>query len=396
MRRRCPRCRSSSSRAARTARSCSPRARPPSSCRCRTVSGACYAWWARCSPRRSRCGDARAAACWWAVSWPPCRWTRAEASHYPSLRPSTLTVCRALAMPRRAPPDPARHGGTGSHAHAGPRRVLARRAGVMSAGLHGGELRFDDAPQLDGTVDFGTEAAARPAEALSEKTDQFITRQVGGKLLTELIIRLCNDFPTTEREVREFEEQTRMKHDKLDEVVEGMLGSSIGQNMSDAEREQMRGMFQKQSDAASAAKVQAEQTAEGRHAARVDYKKGQGNEAFKAGNYQQAAVHYTEALTLDDAQHALYSNRAACFLKLGRYAQARDDAQACVKLAPAFAKGHFRLALALQAEEQYGPACAAFAKVLELEPNNKDAKSGLGVAQMQAERQRRQAAGSGD
>jgi len=27
--------------------------------------------------------------------------------------------------------------------------------------------------------------------------------------------------------------------------------------------------------------------------------------------------------------------------------------------------------------------------VLELEPNNKDAKSGLGVAQMQAERQRR-------
>ena len=122
----------------------------------------------------------------------------------------------------------------------------------------------------------------------------------------------------------------------------------------------------------------------------------QGNEAFKAGNYQQAAVHYTEALTLDDAQHALYSNRAACFLKLGRYAQARDDAQACVKLAPAFAKGHFRLALALQAEEQYGPACAAFAKVLELEPNNKDAKSGLGVAQMQAERQRRQAAGSGD
>jgi len=37
---------------------------------------------------------------------------------------------------------------------------------------------------------------------LSEKTDQFITRQVGDAVLTELIIRLCNDFPTTEREVR--------------------------------------------------------------------------------------------------------------------------------------------------------------------------------------------------
>ena len=40
--------------------------------------------------------------------------------------------------------------------------------------------------------------------------------------------------------MREFEEQTRKKHDKLDDVVEGMLGSSIGQNMSDAEREQRR------------------------------------------------------------------------------------------------------------------------------------------------------------
>lgn len=135
--------------------------------------------------------------------------------------------------------------------------------------------------------------------------------------------------------------------------------------------------------------MEAEQTAQGRHAARVLYRKNQGNDAFKENNYQQAAVHYTEALTLDETQHALYSNRAACFLKLGRYQQAREDAEACIRLEPAFAKGHFRLALALQAEEKFGEACVAFGKVLELEPNNKDAKSGLGVTQMQAERQRR-------
>ena len=84
-----------------------------------------------------------------------------------------------------------------------------------------------------------------------------------------------------------------------------------------------------------------------------------------------------------------YSNRAACFLKLGRYAQAKDDAAACVKLAPDFAKGHFRLALALQALEEYPGACAAFGRTLELEPKNKDAASGLQMAKMQAERQRR-------
>ena len=98
---------------------------------------------------------------------------------------------------------------------------------------------------------------------------------------------------------------------------------------------------------------------------------------------------YTEALALDDAQHALYSNRAACFLKLGRYAQAREDAQKCIELAPDFAKGHFRLALALQALEEYPGACAAFGRTLELEPKNKDAASGLQMAKMQAERQRR-------
>ena len=46
--------------------------------------------------------------------------------------------------------------------------------------------------------------------------------------------------------MRGFEERTRMQHDKLDEVVDGMLGSSIGQNMTPAEREQMKTMFQKQ------------------------------------------------------------------------------------------------------------------------------------------------------
>ena len=89
------------------------------------------------------------------------------------------------------------------------------------------------------------------------------------------------------------------------------------------------------------------------------------------------------------AAAVLYSNRAACFLKLGRYAQAKDDAAACVKLAPDFAKGHFRLALALQALEEYPGACAAFGRTLELEPKNKDAASGLQMAKMQAERQRR-------
>jgi tetratricopeptide (TPR) repeat protein len=154
-------------------------------------------------------------------------------------------------------------------------------------------------------------------------------------------------------------------------------------------------------------------------AARVDFKKNEGNAAFKAGEYQQAAVLYTEAIALDAKQHALHSNRAACFLKLARYEQAKDDALACVALAPEFAKGHFRLGLALQvrrdrsllmisarstsdgghfllqALERFPEACATFTKVLALDPKNKEAAAGLNMSRMQAERQARAAAGQG-
>jgi len=270
---------------------------------------------------------------------------------------------------------------------------------IMHTGPRGVALKFDDAAFLDTTLDLDALRKAQNDETIDEETDQFITRRVGSEaqsLQTELIIRLCNDFPTTDREVADFERRTRMHEGKLDEVVDGMLGSSLGRSLTDAEKEQMKEMMRQQSAAASAAQVQTEQTAEGRKEARVTFKKNEGNAAFKAGNYQQAAVFYTEALALDASQHALYSNRAACFLKLGRYAQAREDATECTKLAPSFAKGHFRLALALQAEEKPAEACNAFGKALEIEPGNKEAIAGLNMSRMQAERLRRQQAGAVD
>lgn len=266
---------------------------------------------------------------------------------------------------------------------------------IMSTGARKTTIAFEDAAELGTAVDFDALQAERPETPLSDDIDQFITRRLTptGALTTELVIRLCNEFPTTEREVREFEQRTKMHADKLDEVVDGMLGSSLGKTLTAQEREQMKTMLKEQADQASQAQAHAEQTVEGRFAARVEFKKKQGNEAFKAAEFQQAAVFYTEALSLDAQQHTIYSNRAACFLKLGRYVQAREDAEACIKLAPDFAKGHFRLALALQAEEKAADACAAFTKVLELEPKNKDAAAGLNMARMQAERARRMQAG---
>ena len=115
---------------------------------------------------------------------------------------------------------------------------------VMHTGPRGLAFSFSDAPQLDTTLELDALQAEHPDVELDDKTDQFITRCLKGadQLSTELVIRLCNDFPTTEREARDFEERTRMHAEKLDEVVDGMLGSSLGRTLTEAEREQARGI----------------------------------------------------------------------------------------------------------------------------------------------------------
>ena len=47
-------------------------------------------------------------------------------------------------------------------------------------------------------------------------------------------------------QVEEYAARTRLHADKLDEVVEGMLGSALGHKLSDAEKEQMKEMVRKQ------------------------------------------------------------------------------------------------------------------------------------------------------
>ena len=56
----------------------------------------------------------------------------------------------------------------------------------------------------------------------------------------------------------------------------------------------------------------------------------------------------------------LYSNRAACYARLGRHADALADARACVELAPGACRGHWQEALALEAQGRYTEALGAY------------------------------------
>jgi stress-induced-phosphoprotein 1 len=100
--------------------------------------------------------------------------------------------------------------------------------------------------------------------------------------------------------------------------------------------------------------------------------KTKGNDAFKAGKYQEAISWYTKAITADLKNETLYSNRAASYSAVNDHTQALVDAEMCCKLKPGWVKGHFRKGVALFKLGKYDEATKSYSKALEIEPANED------------------------
>lgn len=79
---------------------------------------------------------------------------------------------------------------------------------------------------------------------------------------------------------------------------------------------------------------------------------------------------YSQAIAGDEQDHTLFGNRSAAYLALGLYEQAQWDGAKCVKLAPGWAKGYYRLGCVYMALSQWTEAAAVLAKGAELEPSN--------------------------
>jgi stress-induced-phosphoprotein 1 len=84
--------------------------------------------------------------------------------------------------------------------------------------------------------------------------------------------------------------------------------------------------------------------------------KTQGNAAFSAGDNAEAVKCFTRAIELDANDHVFFSNRSAAYAAMGDYEAALRDAEACVSLAPQWAKGYSRQGLALFNLKKYEDA----------------------------------------
>jgi tetratricopeptide (TPR) repeat protein len=81
----------------------------------------------------------------------------------------------------------------------------------------------------------------------------------------------------------------------------------------------------------------------------ADELRREGNEAFARKDFRHAEGLYTRALEFAPRDHVLLSNRSAARLAVGDADGALADANQCVALCSAFAKGHIRRAHALEA-----------------------------------------------
>lgn len=75
--------------------------------------------------------------------------------------------------------------------------------------------------------------------------------------------------------------------------------------------------------------------------------KDQGNKYFNANKYESAIESYSKALALNPNVPTYYTNRALCYIKSNRWAQAVQDSKAALERDSGLVKGHFYLGSSL-------------------------------------------------
>lgn len=135
---------------------------------------------------------------------------------------------------------------------------------------------------------------------------------------------------------------------------------------------------------------------EEQEAAYVDISKAEeakeaGNVAFKGADYPTAIGHYTEALKRGPPEqweeaYKVFSNRAACYTKLGALPEGEKDADKCIELNPEFVKGYSRKANIKFLMKEYEKALEVYEQGLTYAPDSAELKDGIRKCQAQIQR----------
>ncbi|CAM8882816.1 unnamed protein product [Rhodiola kirilowii] len=109
----------------------------------------------------------------------------------------------------------------------------------------------------------------------------------------------------------------------------------------------------------------------------ADEEREKGNESFKQQKYPEAIKHYTESLRRNPKEPKTYSNRAACYTKLGAMPEALKDAEKCIELDPTFSKGYTRKGAVQFFMKEYDKALETYQEGLKHDPKNPELLDGI-------------------
>ncbi|XP_031503336.1 hsp70-Hsp90 organizing protein 3 [Nymphaea colorata] len=109
----------------------------------------------------------------------------------------------------------------------------------------------------------------------------------------------------------------------------------------------------------------------------ADEEREKGNEYFKQQKYPEAVKHYTEAIRRNPRDAKVYSNRAACYTKLGALPEGLKDAEKCIELDPAFPKGYSRKGAIQFLMKEYDKALETYQEGLKHDENNQELMDGV-------------------
>uniref|UniRef100_A0A6N2JXX5 STI1 domain-containing protein n=1 Tax=Salix viminalis TaxID=40686 RepID=A0A6N2JXX5_SALVM len=102
-----------------------------------------------------------------------------------------------------------------------------------------------------------------------------------------------------------------------------------------------------------------------------------GNEFFKQQKYPEAVKHYSESLRRNPKDPQAYSNRAACYTKLGALPEGLKDAEMCIELDPTFSKGYTRKGAVQFFMKEYDKALETYQEGLKHDPQNQELLDGV-------------------
>ena len=94
--------------------------------------------------------------------------------------------------------------------------------------------------------------------------------------------------------------------------------------------------------------------------------KDSGNRYFGQGNYAEAIIQYSKAITRTPSNAILYTNRALANLKLSNWQNCVDDCNSALNLESNMVKGHYFLGQALVEMQLYEEAIEALKKAYVL------------------------------